>query len=170
MGKKSKILYFSILIVNAVFFVLDLLPLSLSFSFFNFSFGVSLILIGILLIIRSVTYKIDSSMFLGSVMLFCGALNLFDHIFYTVSHQDLTVQTIPYYLFGLAVSSLITALYFKAKIHFKLFILFMGFGFITLLHIRNLIPLWLMIVLMIVWFIGYFVVNILLAKRRDKNG
>ena len=42
MGKKSKIFYYSVLVVNVLFFVLDWLPLNLPFAFFRISFPVSL--------------------------------------------------------------------------------------------------------------------------------
>ncbi|MCQ2564799.1 MAG: hypothetical protein MJ152_02965 [Clostridia bacterium] len=169
MTKKSKILYWTLLIVNLVCFILDLLPIPLSFSFFNFSFGTSLMLIGLLLVTRAVTLKLDSSMFLGWVFFFCGGLNLFTHIYRLAAGVDLTVQTIPYYLFGLSVASLITAIYFKDKTQAKLCILFLGFGLITLTFVRHLIPLWLFIVLMCVWFVGYFVINIILHKKGGKR-
>ena len=69
MGRKSKIFYYSVLSVNVVIFILSLLPIN--FPFFRMSFPFSLALIGILLIIRSVNLKIDSSMFFG-VILFCS--------------------------------------------------------------------------------------------------
>ena len=73
MGKKSKILYYSVLLVNIVCFILDLLPIK--FPFFRVSFAISLILIGILLLTRAVTLKLDSSMFIGSLLLLFGVLN-----------------------------------------------------------------------------------------------
>ena len=76
----------------------------------------------------------------------------------------------PYYLFALAIASLVTAIYFKDKFQVKLFFLFLGFGFIVLLFVQHLIVLWVMIVLLIVWFAGYFTINSILAKRRKDNG
>jgi hypothetical protein len=71
MGRKSKILYYSVLFVNLGCFVLDLIP-GLNFPFFRVSFAVSLMLIGLLLIARSVMLKLDSSMFFGVVIFLFG--------------------------------------------------------------------------------------------------
>ncbi len=162
MGKKSKILYWTVLIVNIVCFVLDLLPIN--FPFFRISFAVSLILIGLLLFVRAVTLKIDSSMCIGTILFICGVLNAisyFGQVFWNLNINQLW----PYYLFAIAFGCLITAIYFKDKVQMRFSILFLGFGLITLLFVRNIVVLWLFIVLMVVWFVGYFVVNLILAKR-----
>ncbi len=168
MGKKSKILYYSVLIVNIVCFILDLLPID--FPFFRISFAVSLILIGILLIVRAFSLKLDSSMFFGVALFICGILNFV--LYFIQRYTDIDInQFWPYYLFAIAVASLCTAIYFKDKLQFKIFILFLGFGLITLLFVQDLINMWWMIGLLIAWFIGYFAVNIVLSKkRRDRNG
>ena len=165
MGKKSKILYWSVLIVNVVCFVLDLLPIN--FPFFRISFAVSLMLIGILLFVRAVSLKIDSSMFIGITLFCCGVLNFMLYFFQIKLNVDIN-QFWPYYLFSVALASLITGLYFKDKLQFKLFILFLGFGLITLLFVQKLLVLWLFIVLMVLWFVAYFVVNTILSKKRRK--
>ena len=76
----------------------------------------------------------------------------------------------PYYVYAVAIASLITSLYFKDKLQLKLFILFLGFGAFTTLFVYGLLFLWLYITLMVVWFIGYFVINILISKKRSNNG
>ncbi len=167
MGKKSKILYYSVLIVNIVCFILDLLPIN--FPFFRVSFAVSLILIGILLIVRGFSLKLDSSLFFGIVLFICGVLNFV--LYFLQIYQSIDInQFWPYYLFAVAIASFITSVYFKDKLQMKLFILFLGFGLISLVFVQNLINIWWMIGLMTAWFIGYFVVNLILAKRRKNNG
>lgn len=167
MGKKSKILYYSVLIVNIVCFILDLLPIN--FPFFRVSFAVSLILIGILLIVRGFSLKLDSSLFFGIVLFICGVLNFV--LYFLQVYQSIDInQFWPYYLFAVAIASFIASVYFKDKLQMKLFILFLGFGLISLVFVQNLINIWWMIGLMIAWFIGYFVVNLILAKRRKNNG
>ena len=167
MGKKSKILYFSVLFVNIVCFILGLLPIN--FPFFRISFAVSLILIGILLFVRAVSLKIDSSMFIGITLLCCGILN-FTLYFLQVYKNVNANQFWPYYLFALAFASLVTGLYFKDKFQFKLFILFLGFGLITLLFVQKLINLWWMIGLLVFYFVLYFVINMLIFRKRRKDG
>lgn len=169
MGKKSKILYFTLLIVNIVCFVLDFLPLPVDINFFTYSFPASLILVGLLLIIRAFTLKLDSSLFIGIVSLLGGVLNILSKLGNKFWAWDIN-QFWPYYLFALAIASLVTAIYFKDKFQVKLFFLFLGFGFIVLLFVQHLIVLWVMIVLLIVWFAGYFTINSILAKRRKNNG
>ena len=162
MGKKSKILYWVCLLVNIVCFVLDLLPIN--FPFFRISFAVTLILIGILLIARSVTLKIDSSMFIGILLLLFGILNgvsYFGQIWFSLDINQLW----PYYLFALAISCLVTGLYFKIKTQLKFCLLFLGFGLITLLFVQNLITLVWFVVLMVLYFILYFTVNVIISKR-----
>lgn len=162
MGKRSKIFYYSVLLVNVAFFILDWLPLNLPFAFFRISFPVSLTLIGILLIIRSVNFKIDSSMFFGITLMITGVIDLVEKLSKTIT----TAHIWPYYLFAIAVASLVTAIYFKDKLQTKLCVLFFGFGLISVLFANKLIVLWLYITLMIVWFVGYFTFNIIKAKRR----
>ena len=165
MGKKSKILYFSVLFVNIVFFFLDLLPIN--FPFFRISFAVSLMLIGAMLFVRSVSLKIDSSMFFGIVLFLCGVLNLllyFGQIYWNAN----TNQFWPYYLFALSIASGITALSFKDKLQLRLFILFFGFATITLLFVYNILPVVAFIVLMIAYFVLYFIINLVIFKKRSK--
>ena len=165
---KSKILYYSVLFVNLGCFLLDLIP-GINFSFFRISFAVSLILIGLLLITRSLKLKLDSSMFIG-IILFCfGIFNglqyfaiAFNWLWFT------TLKIVPYYLFSVSLSSLITGVYFKHKLQLKMFVLFFGFGLITLLFSLNLLGLWWYVGIMITWFVVYFIVN--LARFNKRRG
>ncbi|MBQ8615695.1 MAG: hypothetical protein IJ415_03935 [Clostridia bacterium] len=166
MGKKSKILYYSVLFVNLACFILDLIP-GINFPFFRISFAVSLMLIGLLLITRAVTLKLDSSMFIGTLLLLFGVLNML--LYFGQTYEWLTVkQIVPYYLFAIALSSLVTGLYFKEKLQLKLCVLFLGFGAITLLFVLNVIILSWYIGIMIAWFVLYFIVNTILFKKRSK--
>lgn len=166
MGKKSKILYYSVLFVNLACFILDLIP-GINFPFFRISFAVSLMLIGLLLITRAVTLKLDSSMFIGTLLLLFGVLNML--LYFGQTYEWLTVkQIVPYYLFAIALSSLITGLYFKEKLQLKLCVLFLGFGAITLLFVLNVLILGWYIGIMIAWFVLYFIVNTILFKKRSK--
>lgn len=163
MNKKSKIFYFSLLAVNVIIFILDLLPIR--FEFFRISFGISLIVIGLSLLVRALSLKIDSSMFMGIILILCGVLNILAFLLGKTNGVDIN-EFWPYYLFAVSVASLVTAIYFKDKLQYKVSILFLGFGLITLLFIKKLIVLWAFIVLLILWFIGYFTINIILTKRR----
>lgn len=165
MGKKSKILYYSVLIVNIICFVLDLLPIN--FPFFRISFALSLMLIGLLLFSRAISLKLDSSMFIGTLLFLFGILNMM--LYFGQTYNWLTVlQIVPYYLFAVALSSIVTGLYFKDKLQLKLFILFLGFGLITLLFSQKLLILGWYIGIMVAWFVVYFVANLVIFKKRSK--
>ena len=165
---KSKILYYSVLFVNLGCFLLDLIP-GINFSFFRISFAVSLILIGLLLITRSLKLKLDSSMFIG-IILFC--FGIFNGLqYFAIAFNWLwfiTLKIVPYYLFSVSLSSLITGVYFKHKLQLKMFVLFFGFGVITLLFSLNLLGLWWYVGIMIAWFVVYFIVN--LARFNKRRG
>lgn len=165
MGKKSKILYYSVLFVNLACFLLDLIP-GITFPFFRISFAVSLMLIGLLLFTRAISLKLDSSMFIGTLLFIFGLLNML--LYFGQTYNWLTVgKIVPYYLFAVSISSLITGLYFKEKLQIKVFILFLGFGLITLLFSFKLLALWWYVGIMIAWFVLYFVVNIVIFKKRS---
>ncbi len=161
MGKKSKILYFSILGVNLACFILDLLPID--FPFFRISFSLTMVLIGALLVARAVTLKLDSSMFLGISFFLCGILN---GLMYFLDFNQNAFW--PYYIFAFSFASLVTAIYFKEKVMAKVFVLLLGFGFISLCFTMGWIKFWLMITLLVVWFVIYFVFNTIMAKRRSR--
>lgn len=168
MGKKSKILYYSVLFVNLGCFILDLIP-GINFSFFRISFAVSLFLIGLLLITRAVKLKLDSSMFIGIILMFFGIFNAMQYFAIAFDWSWLTTKRIlPYYLFAVAVASLVTWLYFKDKLQSKIFILFLGFGSITLLFAENLLVLGWYIGIMVAWFVVYFITNLVIFKKRSK--
>ena len=166
MGKKSKILYYSCLFVNVICFALDFLPID--FEFFRISFPITLVVIGIWLIVRAFSLKIDSSLFIGIAFSLCGIINFV--LFFLDKFSKLKVYNLawPYYLFALAIASLITAIYFKDRLQAKLFVLFIGLGAILLLFVQNILNLWWTIGLCIAWFVLYFAINILIYKRRNK--
>ena len=166
MGKKSKILYYSVLFVNLGCFILDLIP-GINFPFFRISFAVSLMLIGLLLFTRAVTLKLDSSMFIGTLLFLFGVLNML--LYFGQTYEWLTVlQIMPGYLFAVSLSSLVTGLYFKEKLQLKLFVLFLGFGLITLLFALKVIELVWYITIMVAWFVVYFIANLVIFKKRSR--
>ena len=168
MGKKSKILYYSVLFVNLGCFLLDLIP-GIEFSFFRISFAISLMLIGLLLIVRAVSLKLDSSMFIGIILFWFGVFNGLQYFAIAFDWTIITTKSlIPYYLFAISLAGLITGLYFKDKLQFKIFILFFGFGLITLLFVQNLLILGWYIGLIVAWFVLYFIANLVIFKKRSR--
>ena len=168
MGKKSKILYYSVLIVNLGCFILDLIP-GINFSFFRISFAVSLVLIGLLLLARAIKLKLDSSMFIGIILFWFGVFNALQYFAIAFDWTWLTtLKILPYYVLSVSLSSLITGIYFKDKLQLKLFILFLGFGLITLLFSQKLIILGWYIGIMVAWFVVYFITNLIIFKKRSR--
>ena len=166
MGKKSKILYYSVLFVNLGCFILDLIP-GINFPFFRISFAVSLMLIGLLLFTRAITLKLDSSMFIGTLLFLFGVLNML--LYFGQTYEWLTVlQIVPGYLFAVSLSSLVTGIYFKEKLQLKLFVLFSGFGLITLLFALKVLVLGWYIGIIVAWFVVYFIANLVIFKKRSK--
>ena len=162
---KSKILYYSVLFVNLGCFILDLIP-GIKFPFFRISFAVSLMLIGLLLLTRAVTLKLDSSMFIGVLLFLFGVLNMVLYFGQTYNWIT-TFQIVPYYLFAVSLANIVTGVYFKDKLQMKLFFLFLGFGIITLLFSFNLLKLWWYVSVMIAWFVIYFISNLVIFKKRS---
>ncbi len=170
MGKKSKILYYSVLIVNVICFLLDLITdfTDINFTFFRLSFAVSLMLIGLLLIARAVKLKLDSSMFIGIILFWFGVFNGLQYFAIAFDWDMITtLRILPYYLFSVSLASLVTGIYFKHKLQIKLFILFFGFGIITLLFSLKLLGLGWYIALMASWFVVYFITNLVIFKKRS---
>ena len=166
MGKKSKILYYSVLIVNLSCFILDLIP-GITFPFFRISFALSLMLIGLLLITRAVTLKLDSSLFIGVLLFMFGVLNMLLY-FGQLYGWLTTLKNVPYYLFSISLASLITGLYFKERLQIKLFVLFLGFGGITLLFSLSVLELGWYIGVMVAWFVVYFIANLIIFRKRSR--
>ena len=165
MGKKSKILYYSVLIVNLGCFILDLIP-GINFSFFRISFAVSLVLIGLLLLARAIKLKLDSSMFIGIILFWFGVFNALQYFAIAFDWTWLTtLKILPYYVLSVSLSSLITGIYFKDKLQLKLFILFC---LITLLFSQKLIILGWYIGIMVAWFVVYFITNLIIFKKRSR--
>lgn len=162
MGSKSKILYFTIMFVNVACFVLDLFRFT-DFTFFMLSFGISLILIGLLLMIRGFSLKIDSSIFIGILIFICGILQLIAK--FRIFEFS---QIWPGYIFSAALASIVVSIYFKDKFQLKLFFLFLGLGIIGLLYVMKLYVIWWMIGLMLGWFVLYFIINLIMFRKGRK--
>jgi len=120
-----------------------------------------------MLIVRAVNLKIDSSLFFGVVLFICGILNLV--LYFGQLYLNITSSIIwPYYILAVAVANIITAIYFKDRLQYKLCILFTGYGLISILFVQKVLILGWFIGLMIAWFVLYFVVNIIISKKRGK--
>lgn len=111
--------------------------------------------IGIYLIVRSLVYKIDSNLFLGTTTLLISILaSLF--LFTNIDKNILW----PFFILILAFSALIVGMYFKDKIQMGLFFDFAGIFVVCLLVALALINAWWLFLLIPVW----IVMSVLIKK------
>lgn len=166
MGKKSKIFYLTVLLVNLTCFILDLFPIK--FPFFRISFAVSLILIGIQLMIRGISLKIDASVLFGIMFLMFGGLNMFSYFGDRFFSLDINLLW-PYYIFSISFACLITAVMFKDKLQYRLCVLFLVAGGLTVLKVYNILNVWWFVGLLVLWIIVYLIFNNIMYKKRNKE-
>lgn len=161
MNKKTNIFYIVTVAVAIICLVLDLIFPNNTFSFLGICFAITMLVYGVCLIIRAFNFKIDSSLFLGIIIFAFGVISMMTY-FTPWGYFDLW----HYMLLGISLASLITGMYFKVKFQKKLSILFLGLFVLAHLFQINLYKWWILIICIIVWLIGFIVVNNILHDRR----
>lgn len=161
MNKKISIFYISTVIVAVVCLILDLIFTNNSFSFLGICFGITMLVYGLCLIIRGLQLKIDSSLFLGIVIVCFGIVALLND-FATYNYLDLW----HYFLLGLSLASFITGVYFKTNAQKKLSILFLGMFILALLFQMRIFNIWIMLISIFVWSLVFIVGNNICSNRR----
>ncbi len=161
MNKKTSIFYITTVAVAVICLILDLIFTDISFSFLGICFALTMLVYGICLIIRGFKFKIDSSLFLGVVIFIFGVISIMTS-FTLLGYLDLW----HYLLLGASASSIIVGFYFKTNSQKKLSLLFLGLFLIALLFQLNLYKVWIMLILMLVFVIGFIIVNNILHNRR----
>ena len=161
MNKRTSLFYITTVIVAIVCLILDLIFTDISFSFLGVCFALTMFVYGVCLIIRGLHFKIDSSLFLGVVILSFGIISIITS-FTQMGYLDLW----HYLLLGLSGGSLITGLYFKTKTQKKLAILFLGLFVVAFLFQINTYNIWIMFLIMVIWVIAFIVANNILLSRR----
>lgn len=162
--KRSNIFYISTVIVAIVCLVLDLIFPNNSFSFLGVCFAITMLVYGLLLILRGFQLKIDSSLFLGVIILVLGTISIIPH-FTDYRYADLW----HYLLLGISLSSFVTGVYFKIKAHKNLAILFLGLFVLGLLFQLKIYKWWIMLLSMLALVIVFIIFNNILHNRRN-NG
>lgn len=162
MNKRTSVLYITTVVVAVVCLVLDLIFQDIAFSFLGICFSLTMMVYGICLVVRGFKFKIDSSLFLGIVVFSFGVLSTIAD-FTAYGYLDL----LHYLLLGAAISSMITGMYFKSKSQKKLAILFIGLFVIVFLFKIGLYKWWLMLSAVLVWLIGFVVINNILYNRGE---
>ena len=162
MNKKINIFYIVTVVVAIVCLILDMIIPNSSFSYLGICLGVTMVVYGLTLIIRSCVLKIDASMFLGIIVLTFGIVTNLTY-FTSLSYANLW----QYLILGISLASFVTGIYFKIPAQKKLAVLFLGFFVITFMYQQlNLFKIWVMFVLMIVWLIGFMIGNNIICRRR----
>lgn len=164
MNKKTSIFYISTVVVAIACLILDLVFPDIAFSFLGICFGITMLVYGLCLIVRGFRFKIDSSLFLGIIIFAFGVISMLTY-FTRYGYVDMWY----YLVLSAGFSSLITGLYFKSAGLKKLSVLFAGIFAILLIYQGfGLITWWVMLILLVVWMLGFIIVNNLIQARREK--
>lgn len=164
MNKRVNIFYLVTVIVAVLCLILDLIFQDNSFSFLGICFSLTITVYGVALIIRGFGFKIDSSLFLGIIILTFGVVALMT-TFTKFGYRDLW----HYLLLGASLSGLVTGLYFKVPVQKKLAILFLGLFVSAFLFQIKIYSIWIMFLIMFIWFVMFIFVNNILSSRRKIN-
>lgn len=115
------------LVTLAYFFIIGK-PLEIWFS-------VGVIILGFNSLLKSWFFQLDSSLYIGSMLIFIGIASLIQNFFMI----DLSLFY-PWYIFSLAFASLMVFSIFRQKIHFKLFVIVCLEVIILLIYKLRLLP------------------------------
>lgn len=161
MNKRTNIFYITTVVVAIACLILDLIFPNNTFSFLGICFALTMLVYGFCLIVRGVRFKIDSSLFLGISIFVFGVISTMTYFtpwgYFKLWH---------YLLLGMSLASFVTGIYFKTNVQKKLAILFLGAFVLAFLFQISLYNVWIMLILMAVWLMGFIIVNNILHNRR----
>lgn len=161
MNRRANLFYITTVAVAIICLILDLAVPNNTFSYLGICFALTMLVYGVCLIICGLKFKIDSSLFLGIIIFIFGAIGMLTH-FTKYGYLDLW----HYLLLGAALSSFITGIYFKVNSLKKLTILFLGLFIWALLFQLNIYKVWVMLIIMPVWVLGFIIINNMIISRR----
>lgn len=98
-------------------------------------FSVGVIILGFNSLLKSWFFQLDSSLYIGSMLIFIGIASLIQNFFMI----DLSFFY-PWYIFSLGFASLMVFSIFRQKIHFKLFVIVCLEVIILLIYKLRLLP------------------------------
>ena len=162
MNKRVNIFYITTVAVAVACLILDLIFPDNTFSFLGICFALTMLVYGLCLIIRGFSLKIDSSLFLGIVILVFGIISTMTY-FTQWGYLDLW----HYILLGTSFASFITGIYFKANVQKRLAVLFLGAFVIAFLFQIDLYNIWVMLVGIVGWIIGFIIFNNIISRRNN---
>ena len=160
MKRRTSILYIATVVVAVICLILDLIFQDITFSFLGICFSLTMLVYGICLIVRGFKLKIDSSLFLGIIILSFGLLSITTD-FTAYGYLDL----LHYLLIGASFASFATGIYFKSKSQIKLTILFVGLFVIIHLFKMNIFKWWIMLIACAIWALMYIIINNIFQSR-----
>lgn len=153
-------------------FCLTLIGVYLYFIFNNFFgidfsdvwFSLGLVFISLPLFCRSIYFKSDSSLWASSLLIWCGIAGIYKNAYFV----DMSLFY-PIYIFSLSFASFIVYVFFRQKIHFKLFALILLEVIILLSYKLNYLPKHIFLLVNIAYLSAlalWFIVRFLLNTRR----
>ncbi len=98
---------------------------------FEYWFSLALLIIGIIFLIKSFMFELDSSLYISSFLIFLSASTFVEHFFMFDSNYFY-----PWHIFALAFASLAVFIVFRQRIHLKIFAV-LGLEVLLLLIYKN---------------------------------
>lgn len=124
-------------------------------------FSLALVFVSFPLFCRSIYFNSDSSLWASSLLIWCGIAGIYNNV-YLVSMS----MFYPIYIFSVSFASFIVYVFFRQKIHFKLFALILLEVIILMSYKLNYLPnnIFLLInicycTLLVLWFIIRLSIN-----------
>ena len=157
--KKSIFSMLFVLFIALIYLALLILSVfGVIFPFYKNWFSFGLIALSLTLFPRYVFYGIDTNLWVGLVLILCGAFGIVSE-FYKLNFG---------YIFSFGISSLIIFLFFRQIFHLKIFTFALLFDIILVVYANGLLSLWAMISLLVLTAViaTIFAVNAIISNTR----
>lgn len=143
--KKSIFSMLFVLLIALIYLAFLILSVfGVIFPFYKNWFSFGLIALSLTLFPRYVFYGIDTNLWVGLVLILCGAFGIVSE-FYKLN----LVYNFVGYIFSFGISSLIIFLFFRQIFHLKIFTFALLFDIILVVYANGLLSLWAMISLLV---------------------
>jgi len=158
--KKNKILLSFALIEIAIFISILFIKIN-GFELYNIWFSVSLLLISLYELLYSYLFKLDSALYLGSLLTNFALATCLKY-FYTYS----LYAYYPVYILCFAMAHFTVFVFFRQIIHFKLFAFLLVEAILLIGYKANLINWWLLVGINGIY-LCYLIINLLLRVAKN---
>ncbi len=163
----KRTIIFKIMLTIIILIYLTLIIISYYFNFIkvkDFWFSAFLLAVGLILYIRYECYKIDSSFFLGILLLLLGTIGIINYYIKVNVFFEISL-----YIMGFALSSVANFIKFRQIFHIKIFVFELLCGILLLLYSLNYIKLYIYIILTIITvFIMLFYYGFIIKRNTRK--